>query len=82
MTGVLHVLLDLPFLPAGGWIAELCFEKVVTDHGRETNVDLALLAATDLVDGGFHVVIDAALRHSTENAESMIMGVKQHLVCL
>ena len=82
MTGVLHVLLDLPLLPTGGWIAELSLEKIMADHGRETDVDLSLLAAADLVDGSLHVILDAALRHSTQDAERVDMSVEQHLVGL
>ena len=82
MAGVLDVLLDLPLLPAGRRIAELGLEQVVADHGREARVDLALLAAADLVDGGAHVVVDAAPRHAAQDAEGVVMGVEQHLVGL
>src|ERR1700722_12917078 len=56
MAGVLDVLLDLPLLPAGSWIAELRLEQEVADHGCEPCVDLAVLAAPDLVDRGAHVM--------------------------
>ena len=82
MAGVLDVLLDLPLLPAGRRIAELGLEQEVADHGREARVDLALLAAADLVDGGSHVVVDAAPRHAAQHAEGVVMGVEQHLVGL
>ena len=82
MARVLDVLLDLPLLPAGGRVAELGLEQEVADHGREAGVDLTLLSATDLVDGGSHVVVDAAPRHASQHAEGVIMGVEQHLVGL
>ena len=82
MARVLDVLLDLPLLPAGGRIAELGLEQEVADHGREPCVDLALLAAADLVDGGAHVVVDAPPRHAAQHAEGVVMGVEQHLVGL
>ena len=82
MTRILHVLLDLPLLPAGGRIAELGLEQEVADHGREAGVDLTLLAPPDLVDGGAHVVVDAAPRHAAQNAEGVVVGVEQHLMGL
>ena len=82
MARILDVLLDLPFLPAGGRVAELGLEQEVADHGREAGVDLTLLAATDLVDRGSHVVVDAAPRHASQHAEGVVMGVEQHLVGL
>src|ERR1700676_5788544 len=54
----------------------------MADHRRETGVDLALLAAADLVDGGSHIVVDSAPRHAAQHAEGVVMGVKQHLVGL
>lgn len=82
MAGVLDVLLDLPLLPTGRRIAELGLEQEVADHGREARVDLPLLTPSHLVDGGSHVVVDAAPGNAAEHAESVIMGVKQHLVGL
>ena len=82
MAGVLDVLLDLPFLPTGSRIAELGLEQEVADHGREPRVDPALLAAANLIDGGSHIVVDAPPRHTTQNAEGVVMGVEQHLVGL
>src|SRR5450432_556965 len=60
MAGILDVLLDLPLLPSGGRIAELRLEQEMADHGSEPCVDLAVLAAADLVDGSAHIVVDAA----------------------
>ena len=54
----------------------------MADHRRETGVDLALLAAADLVDGGSHIVVDSAPRHAAQHAEGVVMGVEQHLVGL
>ena len=82
MAGVLDVLLDLPLLPPGSRIAELGFEQKVADHRCEPRVDLAVLAATDLVDRGAHVVVDASPRHAAQHAEGVVMGVEQHLVGL
>src|SRR3954464_2428217 len=82
MPRVLHVLLDLTLLPAGGWIAEVGVQQVVAGHGRETCVDLARLANANPVDSGAHVIVDAAPRYATENPERLAMGVEQHLVRL
>ena len=51
------ILLDLPLLPARRRIAEIGLEQKVADHGRESCVDLALLSAPDLVDGGSHIIV-------------------------
>src|SRR3978361_329580 len=82
MTGVLDVLLDLPFLPARRRIAELGLEQEVAEHRRKARVDLPLLPATDPIYGGAHVVVDAAPGNAAEHAEGVIMRVEQHLVCL
>lgn len=82
MTGVLDVLLNLPLFPAGGRIAELRLEKIVTDHGREAGVNLALFAATDSIDCGAHVVINSAPRDVAKHSKRLIVGVKQHFVGL
>src|SRR6185437_2719910 len=55
LTHESDLVLDLALLPAGGRIAELRLEQEVADHGREARVDLALLSAPDLVDGGSHI---------------------------
>src|SRR6202142_2465332 len=54
----------------------------MADHGREPCVDLALLAAADLVDGGSHIVVDAPPRYAPQDAESVVVGVEQHLMGL
>src|SRR5271157_4567864 len=54
----------------------------MADHRRETGVDLALLAAADLVDGSSHIVVDAPPRHAPQDAEGVVVGVEQHLVGL
>ena len=82
MTGILYVLLNLPFLPAGSGVAELRLEQEVAHHGREADVDLAFLAAADLVDGRLHVVVDAPPWHAAQHPEGVVMGIKQHLVGL
>jgi len=82
MTSVLDVLLDLPFLPARRRVAELGLEEIVAGHRQEADVDIALLAAADLVDRRAHVVVDAAPRNAAKDTERMIVGVEQHLVCL
>jgi len=82
MPRILYVLLDLSLLPAGCRIAELGFEEIVAGHRLEADIDVAILAAANLVDRGLHVVVDAAARNTTEHAESMIVSVEQHLVRL
>src|ERR1700678_2135101 len=54
----------------------------MADHRREARVDLALLAAADLVDGSSHIVVDAPPRHAPQDAEGVVVGVEQHLVGL
>ncbi len=49
VTGVPHVLLDLPFLPTRCRIVELGLEDVVVRHGEEAHVDLSFLAAADTI---------------------------------
>ena len=51
-------------------------------HDRETGVDHPVLAATDAIHGGFHVVVDTPARHTAESNEGLGMGVKQHLMRL
>ncbi len=82
MASVLDVLLDLPFLPARCRIAELCFKQEVADHGREASVDPPLLPAADPVDGGSHIVVDPTPGNAAQHAESVVVGVEQHLVGL
>gem|GEM_PF-1674071 len=82
VASVAHVLLDLTLLPAGGRVAELDLEEVVADHRGEARVDVARLAGQDLVHGGLHVVVDAALGHAAEHAEGVVVGVEQHLMGL
>src|SRR5258708_37195313 len=82
MAGVLAVLLDLPLLPTGGRIAELRLEQKMADHGSEPCVDLAVLAAPDLVDRGAHVVVDASPGNAAQHPESVGMGIEKHLVGL
>jgi hypothetical protein len=47
MAGVLDVLLDLPLFPARRRIAKIRVEQVMTDHRRESRIDLAVLAAAN-----------------------------------
>lgn len=82
VTRILDVLLDLPLLPTRCRIAELGFEEIVAGHRQEAGVDIALLPAADPVDGGLHVVIDAAAGNAAKDAEGVIVGVEQHLVRL
>jgi hypothetical protein len=80
--GVLHVLLDLAFLPSRGRGAERRLEQVVTGQGRKARVDLPRLARPDAVDGSPHVVENAAARNPAQHAERLGQGVEQHLVGL
>ena len=59
VPGILHVLLDLPFLPARCRVAELRLEDVVAGHRQEPRVDPPDLAPADPVNGGLHVFVDA-----------------------
>jgi hypothetical protein len=52
VTRILHVLLDLSFLPPRGRIAELGLEDIVAGHRQEPGVDLTRLAGADPVDRG------------------------------
>ena len=80
--GILHVFLDLPFLPTRGRAAERRLEQVMAGHGGEARVDLPHLARADAVDRGPHVVEDAAARNPAQHAERFGQGVEQHLVGL
>ncbi len=82
VPAVLDVLLDLPLLPAGGDVAELGVKQVVAHHRAEPRVDLADLAGTHPVDGGLHVVVDAAAWNATPRDERVMMRVEQHLMGL
>ena len=73
---VLDVLLDNAFLPAGGPVAELGVEQVVAAHGVEAGVDGALFAMPDLVDGGLHVVVDAAPGNPAEGGKAQAWASK------
>ena len=79
---VLHVLLDDAFLPATGDVAEVGIEQIVRGHGGKARIDDPPLALLDLVDGGLHVVVDAAPRYATQRGKGPRMGVEQHLVAL
>ena len=48
----------------------------------EARVDVALLAAAHPVDGGAHVVVDAAARDTAQDLERVVVGVEEHLVGL
>jgi hypothetical protein len=69
-------------LPSGSRIAEIGLEQEVADHRGKARVDLAFLASPDFVDGGAHVVIDAAPQNAAEHAEGVVVGVEQHLMRL
>jgi hypothetical protein len=48
----------------------------------EAFVDLALLAASNLVHRSLHVVVDAALGNAAEGHKRVVMRIKQHLMRL
>ena len=50
---ILDVLLDLAFLPSGCRVAELRLKDIMTRHGLETRVDIALLAVANTVTAVF-----------------------------
>ena len=79
---ILDILLDLSLLPACGRVAELRLKHVVAGHGFETGIDVALLAATDTINSGLHVVVDPATGHAAEDAKRVPMSIEQHLMGL
>ena len=81
-ASVLDVLFNNAFLPASGPVAELGIEQVVAAHGVEAGVDGALLAMADLVDGGLHVVVDAAPGDAAKGGKGPAMGVEEHFMAL
>jgi hypothetical protein len=48
----------------------------VADHGKKARVHLPLLAGQDFIDRGFHIVVDAALRHAAEHPERVVIAAK------
>ena len=78
----MNILFDLAFLPARRRIAKLRVKKVMAGHRRKTGVDLTLLAYANPINSCAHVVVNPAPRNAAQNPERMIMGVKQHLMCL
>ena len=82
ITGIAHILLYLAFLPTRCRGTELSFKQEVADHGLEPLIDVTALAATHLVDGRLHVVVNASLRNTTQSDQGMVVSVKQHLVGL
>src|SRR3546814_7088128 len=54
------------------WSSDVC----------SSDLDVALLAAPDLVDGGAHIVVNPPARHAAQKAKGLIMGVEQHRVGL
>jgi hypothetical protein len=82
VPGILHVLLDLAFLPPRGRIAEFGLKDIVAGHRQEPGVDLPFLATANTIHCRLHVVVYAASRHATKHPEPMHMGIKQHLVGL
>jgi hypothetical protein len=79
---VLDVLLHDALLPARGDVAEVGVEQVVRGHGGKARVDHPRLARLDLVNGGLHVVVDAAPRDPAERREAAGVGIEQHLMAL
>jgi hypothetical protein len=79
---ILHVLLDLPILPARRRIAEHRLEHIMVRHRKEAHVDLSLLPTTDAVDRSAHVIVDPGLRDAGKDTESVPVGIEQHLVRL
>ena len=82
MAGILHVLLDLAFLPTRRRVTKLGLEHVVAGHRKEPGVDLPFLATADTIHRRLHVVVDAAFTHAAEHTERVPVGIEQHLVGL
>ncbi|MCY1530649.1 hypothetical protein D9M68_658450 [compost metagenome] len=51
-------------------------------HHGEAGIDGATLTLVNLIDGGAHVVVDPAARHTTQRCKRPRVGVEQHLVTL
>ena len=52
---IADVLLNLAFLPACRWIAELRFKNIITGHRFEARIDVALFPTTDTIYGRLRV---------------------------
>ena len=79
---VLHVLLDHAFLPTAGDVAKVSVKQVVRAHHGKAGVDDAALALLDLVDGGLHVVVDAAPGNPAQGGKRARVRIEQHFVAL
>ena len=82
VPGIANVLLDLTFLPARRWVAELRFKNIVTGHRLEPRVDVALFSTANPINSSLHVVIDATPRNAAKDAEGMPVRIEQHLMRL
>ena len=82
VAGILHVLLDLSFLPARRRVAELGLEDVVAGHRQEPRVDLPGLASADPVHRGLHIVVYPPPGDTAEHPKRVPVRVEQHLVRL
>lgn len=75
-SGILHGLLDLPFLPSRCRIAEGRLEQIMAGQGHEAQVDLTCLARANPVHSGLHVVKNTPPWHATEHAEASASASK------
>ena len=81
-AAVLNILLNDAFLPPRGDVAEISIKQVMAAHGLKASVDHARFALLDLVDGGLHVVIDAAPSYTPQRRKRPRMGIKEHFMGL
>jgi len=54
----------------------------MASHGGKAGIHLPGLARTDAVDGGPHIIEDAALGDAAQHPERLSQRVEQHLVGL
>jgi hypothetical protein len=79
---ILHVLLDLSFLPPRRRVTEVRFEQVMARHSGKARVDLSDLAPANAIDRRPHIVKNTPLGNTAQHPERFSKRVEQHLVGL